>query len=109
MMIKILNRDYKCFSLSSVLLPGQVAVRDACPLAEFHLAHLLFHVAVVALADAAVFINDVEDGLHGFVVGNANGVVALHDAVQLIGCIYGFLFHNLIVANDVEHDLGCYN
>ena len=46
----------------------------------------------------------VEEGLHGFVVGDALGVVALHDATNLGWCLYGFLFYNLIVTDDAEDD-----
>ena len=49
-----------------------------------------------------------EEGLHGLVVGDALGVVALHDATNLCGGLYGLLLNDLVVADDAEDDLGSY-
>ena len=76
---------------------------------KLYVVNILFFIAVVAFQDSFLLVDDVEDGLHGLVVGDALGVVALHDAAQFVGSLDGFLFHHLVVADDVEHDFGCHN
>ena len=76
--------------------------------AKFNLADILLLVAIVALDDAALFVNEVEDGVHGLVVGDAFGVVASDDACKLIGSLDSFLLYDLVVAYDVKHNLGGY-
>ena len=78
-------------------------------LAELYFAHVLFHIAIVAFADAAVLVDNVENGLHGLVVGDANWIVALHDAAELIRCVDGLLLNHFIVVNDVEHHFRRYH
>ena len=74
-------------------------------LAELYFAHVLFHIAIVAFANAAFLVDDVEDGGYRFVVGDADGIVAAYDAAQFVGCFDGLLFYDFIVADDVEDDL----
>ena len=49
---------------------------------------------------------DVEVGGHGLVVGDALGVVALDDALDDGRGLDGLLLDHLVVADDVEDDLG---
>ena len=67
---------------------------------------VLLFVAIVAFHDTFFFVDDGKEGVHGLVVGDALGVVALDDAVDLIGCDDHFLFHHLVVFDDVEHHVG---
>ena len=69
-------------------------------LAKLHFAYILFLFAVVAGEDA---VGHMEMSGHRLVVGDALGVVALHDAFNLVGCLNGFLLHYLVVAYDVEN------
>ena len=41
--------------------------------------------------------------LHGFVVGDAHGVVAFHDAAQFVRCLNGFLLNHFVAFDDVEY------
>ena len=73
---------------------------------QFYLINILFLLAVVACEDTVV---DVEVGRHRLVVGDAFGVVTLHDAAYLVGGLYGFLLDDFVVVYDVEDDLGGYD
>lgn len=77
--------------------------------AKFNLADILLLVAIVALDDAALFVNEVEDGVHWLVICDALGVVASDDTRKLIRGLDSFLLNNLVVTDDVEHHLGGYN
>ena len=63
----------------------------------------MLFLAVVAGQYAA---SHVEVGEHGFVVGDALGVVALHDADDLVRCGDRLFLYDLIVADDAENDIG---
>ena len=73
---------------------------------KFDLVDVLLFFAIVAGEDA---VGHVEVGGHGLVVGNALGVVTLHDAAYLVGGLYGFLLDDFVVVYDVEDDLGGYD
>ena len=73
---------------------------------QFYLLDVLFLVAVTAAEGAVRFVHHMEDGLHRFVVGDANRVVALHDAAQFIGSLHRLLLHHFVVVDDVEDDVG---
>ena len=62
----------------------------------------------MALADAFLLVDDVEDGSHWLVVGDAYGVVAFDDAMQFVGRLHGLFLYDLIVLDDVEHHLWSY-
>ena len=49
-----------------------------------------------------------EVGGHRLVIGDALGIVALHDTDNLVRCINGFLLYDLIVADDAENDFRRY-
>ena len=70
---------------------------------EFHFIYVLFHFAVVAGQYA---VHHMEVGLHRFVVGDAFGIVAFHDAAYLVRGADGFLLHHLEIVDDVEHHVG---
>ena len=74
---------------------------------EFYIFHALLFVAVSALDDAVCFVYNVEHSLHRLVVCNALGVVAKHNATQLVGCLHGLLLDNLIVLDYVQHYVRC--
>ena len=76
---------------------------------EFHFIDVLLFVAVVAFQNALFFIDDMEHGVHGFVVGDALRIVAFHDTLDLVGRLHGFLLHHLVVAYDVENDFRCHH
>ena len=73
---------------------------------KFYLIYILFFLAVVTGQHS---VSHMEMGCHGFVVGNALGVVAFHDADDLAGCLNGLLLNHLIVADDAKNDFGSYN
>ena len=62
----------------------------------------------MALDDAVLLVDHREDRFHGLVVGDALGIVALHDTTKLIGRLHGLLLHHLVVADNVEHNLRCH-
>ena len=64
---------------------------------------VLLTLTVVAGEDIAF---DVEVSGHRLVVSDALGVIALHDAVNLVGRLYGLLFHHFVVADNAEDDVG---
>jgi hypothetical protein len=57
----------------------------------------------VARQDA---IYNVEMSLHGFVIGNTLGIVALHDASDFVGSANGFLFNDLEIVDDIHYHIG---
>ena len=71
-------------------------------LTKFHFADVLLFLAVVAGQNAVGYM---EVGRHRLVVRDALGIVALHDALDLVRRLYGFLLHHLVVADDVQDDL----
>ena len=73
---------------------------------KFDFVDVLFLFAIVAGEDA---VGHVEVGGHGLIVGNALGVVALHDALDLFRGLNGLLLNDLIVTDDVEDDLRCHD
>ena len=73
---------------------------------QFHLIDILFLLAVVAGQDTVA---DVEVGRHRLVVGDALGVVALHNAAYLVRRLYGFLLDDFVVMDDVENDFWGYD
>lgn len=73
---------------------------------EFHFIYVLFHFAVVAGQYA---VHHVEVGLHRFVVGDAFGIVAFHDAPYLLRCRYRLLLYYFKVTDDIQHDIRCDN
>ena len=75
--------------------------------AKFYLSELLLLVAVVTAYYAQCGIHGVEDCSHRLVVGDALGVVAPHDADELVRQVDGFLLYDLVVAYDAEHHLVC--
>ena len=62
----------------------------------------------MALQHTVFLADDVEDGGHRFVVGDALRVAAFHDTFHYIGHNDLFLFHHFIVADDVELHVRCY-
>ena len=74
---------------------------------EFHFIDVLLFVAVVAFQNALFFIDDMEHGVHGFVVGDALRIVAFHDTLDLVGRLYRFLLHHFVIADDAEDDIRC--
>ena len=73
---------------------------------EFHFIDILFHLAVVTGEDA---VGDMEVRLHRLVVRDALGVVAFHEAVNLVRCNNRFLLYHLVVADDTQNDVGGYD
>ena len=65
---------------------------------QFNVTDVLLTLTVVAGEDIAF---DVEVSGHRLVVSDALGVIALHDAVNLVGRLYGLLFHHFVVADNV--------
>ena len=76
-------------------------------LAKLDTTHLLFHVTIMAFADAAVFVDNMENRLHRLVIGDADRIITPDDAKQFVWRVDSFLLYNLVVANDVEHHFGC--
>ena len=70
---------------------------------KFYLIYILFFLAVMTGQHS---VSHMEMGCHGFVVGDALGVVAFHDADNLAGCLNGLLLNHLIVADDAKNDFG---
>ena len=66
---------------------------------KFDLVDVLLFFAIVAGEDA---VGHVEVGGHGLVVGDALGVVAFHDAFDLLRGLDGLLLNDLVVTDDVE-------
>ncbi len=66
---------------------------------KFDLVDVLLFFAIVAGEDA---VGHVEMGGHGLVVGDALGVVAFHDAFNLLRGLDGLLLNDLVVTDDVE-------
>ena len=73
---------------------------------KFDFVDILFLFAIVTGEDA---VSHVEEGGHGLVIGNALGVVALHDALDDSRGLDGLLLNDLIVTDDVEDNLRCHN
>ena len=57
----------------------------------------------MALEQTGLLVNDVKEGLHGFVVADALRVGAAHDAVKFVRDDDGLLLYHLIITDDVEH------
>ena len=100
---------FGCYELDTALLAGTLIADELensvvsfhiSYLNEFYFSDILFVVAVMAADDALLLVGDMEEGFHGFIVGDALGIIASHDAVQFIGQAYLFLFHDLVVTND---------
>ena len=72
---------------------------------QLYLVNLLLLIAVVALDDAPLLVDDVEDSFHRLIVGDALRVVALDDATELIRSLNLALLDDLIVADGVQHDV----
>ena len=64
---------------------------------QLHLIDILFLFTIVAGKDA---VSNVEMGGHRLVVGDALGVIALHNALDDCGGLYGFLRDDFIVPDD---------
>ena len=75
-------------------------------LAKLYLIKVLLRVAVVATHGSRSVVKHVEAGEHGFVVGDALGVVALDDAHQVVSQFHRLLLYHLIVADDAERNVG---
>ena len=73
---------------------------------QINLVYVLFFLTVVALDDAVFFVFHMEQGLHGFVVGDTFGVVAFHDTSQVIGSDDSLFLYHFIIFDDVEYDIG---
>ena len=43
---------------------------------QFHFTYILFYIAIVTLENPLVFFYDIEDSLHGFVVGDTFRIIA---------------------------------
>ena len=76
---------------------------------QFHLIHLLFLITIMALENTSLFVNNMEDGIHWFVVCDTFRVVTSYNAPKLIWCYYLLLLYHFIVINDVQHHVRCYN
>ena len=50
-------------------------------------------------------VSHMEVGSHGLVVGDTLGVVALHDALDLLRGLDGLFLNDLVVTDDVEDNL----
>ena len=67
---------------------------------------VLFLFAIVAFQHAVFLVDDVEDGGHWLVVGDALRVTALHDSLHHIRHDDLFLFHHFVIADDVQLHIG---
>jgi hypothetical protein len=76
---------------------------------KLHFVDILFFIAVMTFQNTPLLVYHIEDSLHWLIVGDALGIVALHNATQLVGCLNGFLLHHLVVADDIEHDFWSYD
>ena len=73
---------------------------------KFYLIYILFLLAVVT---GQYSVGYMEMGSHGFVVGDALRVVALHDAFNLVGSYNASLLNHLVVADDAENHIWSYH
>jgi len=60
----------------------------------------------VAAQDVLIGVDDMEVGVHGLVVGDALGVVALDDVDEVFCQLHLVLLDHLIVVDDVHHGVG---
>ena len=82
-----------------------MGISDSHALNQLYFVNLLLLIAVVALDDAPLLVDDVEDSFHRLIVGDALRVVALDDATELIRSLNLALLDDLIVADGVQHDV----
>ena len=54
------------------------------------------------------FVYNIENGLHGFVVGDALRIIALYNPSQFVGSLNRFLLNDFVVLNDVEYNFWGY-
>ena len=66
-------------------------------------------VAVTAAKRTVFLIHHVKDCLHGLVVCNALGVAAFYNAAYLIGHGNHLFFYHLIVTDNIQYYVGCYD
>ena len=76
----------------------------AHPLAECYFVDVLLLVAVTAFENAMNFIHYIENSLHGFVVGNAFGIVAFNNAAQFVRSFHRLLLHYLKITYHTQYD-----
>ena len=76
---------------------------------QLYLINVLFFVTIAAFQYTMSLVHHIEYGIHRLVVGNTFRVVTLHDTSQFIRCFYRFLFHHLVVLDNVEYDFRCYH
>ena len=62
----------------------------------------------MTLQGAGLLVYHVEEGAHRLIVGDALGVAAAHDTMQLIGNDDLFLLHHVEVTYDVEYYVRSY-
>ena len=62
----------------------------------------------MAFQDAIILIYHMKDGAHRFIVGNTFRIGTFHDATKLIRHFYLFLFHYLVIADNVQFDVRCH-
>ena len=77
-------------------------------LEDCYLFTSLFFFAIMAFHDAIILIYHMKDGAHRFIVGNTFRIGTFHDATKLIRHFYLFLFHYLVIADNVQFDVRCY-
>ena len=70
---------------------------------------VLLLVAVMATENTECLVNNIEDGCHRLIVGDAFRVVALHDAVQFIGGDDCLFLNHLVVMDDTQYDVGSHH
>ena len=76
---------------------------------QFYLVHYLFLIAVMTFQNPMCLVNDMEDRIHRFVVGDALGIVAFYNAPKLVRCHHLLLLYHFIVINDVQHHVRCHD
>ena len=63
----------------------------------------------MAFENAMFLVNDMEDGAHGFVIGDTLRVIAFYNAPKLVRCHHLLLLYHFLVINDVQHHVRCHD